>query len=122
MEICASDLAAYIFGCSDSKEVKTNEECTTKNIAICYCTGEKCEPEDPINSANNIGTQATFGIAVFLAFFNKFLAWIIAPGILIMLSSPLKEVFHFLPIWSINMIHIFNHWQSKDWFETNVPL
>ena len=75
--ICISDLAAYIFECSDSKEVKTNEGCTTKNVAICYCTGEKCNPEDPenpTNSANNIGAQATFGFAVFLAFFNKFLA------------------------------------------------
>ena len=91
MEICISDLAAYIFECSDSKEVKTNEECTTKNIAICYCTGDKCDPEDPTNSANNIGAQATFGFTVFLAFFNKVLAWIIAPSFLIMLSSPLKR-------------------------------
>ena len=80
LEICISDLAAYIFGCSDSKKVKTNEECTTTNIAICFCTGEKCEPEDPINSANNIGAQVTFVFAVFLAFFNKALAWIIAPS------------------------------------------
>ena len=88
MEIWISDLAAYIFECSDSKEVKTNEECTTKNIAICYCTGEKCDPEDPKNSANNIGAQAIFGFVVFWAFFNKVLAWIIASSFLIILSSP----------------------------------
>jgi len=74
--------AAYKFGCSKTKDVKTLG-CTVSGLtSTCYCTGNLCDPCSPTdkkckngkNSANTIGAQVTVGFAVFLAVFNKVMA------------------------------------------------
>ena len=84
-----SEAAAYKFGCSKKKDVQ-KVGCTVKSLmSTCYCTGNLCDPGNPTdkndvanktkpktNSANTIGAQVTIGFAVFLAVFNKVMAWI----------------------------------------------
>ena len=53
------------------------------------------------NSANTIGAQVTIGFAVFLAVFNKVMAWIFLIMLLIGLFNSLKRSFWFLTVFDI---------------------
>ena len=48
------------------------------DLKLHCCTGDQCDLLNPTNSADNIGGHATLSFSVFLAFFNKFIAWMIA--------------------------------------------
>ena len=84
-------MAGYKFNCGEKGKKEANG-CKTSTVGVkCYCTGSKCKHCNPTdkkdkscektkpkkNSANTIGTQATIGFALFLAFFSKIMAWMI---------------------------------------------
>jgi len=82
----AAGVAAYTYSCGE-KDKKKADGCKKDTISVnCYCTGSKCKHCNPTdkkdksckktkkNSANTIGTQATIGFALFLAFFSKIMA------------------------------------------------
>merc|ERR1712008_14823 len=72
--LAAKGLAAFKYGCGEKDKVVAVGCKTGKLTTKCYCTGTKCTPKNPTSSANTIGTQATIGFAVILAFFSKIMA------------------------------------------------